>query len=623
MNESIIEKIKKEIPEDVISEICYEGSDIVIYTKDEDFLKNSYELIKSIVDKLKKRISIRADPSITEKVDKTEEIIRSLVSEEGELTNIYFEPEFSKVIIHAKKPGIIIGKNGENVKKIIEKTNWLPVVKRSCIIESDVVRAIRNMLHKEAGNRKKFLNELGKKIYSPMKDVEWIRATLLGGFKEVGRSCILLRTPQTNILLDCGISVSNQKQPYPHLDVPEFIIQELDAIVISHAHLDHCGLIPMLYEKYNFRGPVYCTEPTRDLMALLQLDYIDVCQKENKELPYGIKGIEETIKHSIALEYGEVSDIAPDMRLTLENAGHMLGSSLIHLNIGNGAYNLLYTGDIKYGTTRLFSPARTDFTRVEGLIIESTYGSSEDVQPPRREVEFKLIDAVKRVVERGGKVLIPSFAAERGQEVVAILTSIGVNELDVPIYLDGMLWDATAIHTAYPEFLSKEMQTKILHRSENPFLDPRIKGIGSQQERENAITEAKPSVIISTSGMLNGGPILNYLERLGDNPKNMLIFVGYQGEGTLGRRIQKGWRYLSINGRTVELNLEVMSIEGLSGHSPQKELINYVEHLRTLPRKIMVNHGESSKCSELARTLYQIFKVETSAPKNLETVRLK
>jgi KH/beta-lactamase-domain protein len=621
--EEIIEKVREEIPEKYIHEICYEGSNIIIYTKDEDFLRNSSEKIRSIVDKLKKRIMVRADPSIIEDEEKTEEIIRELTSKESEITEIYFEPEFSKVIIHAKKPGAIIGKNGEIIKKILEKTNWTPSVKRSCIINSDIVVAIRRMLHKEAGMRKKFLHELGKKIYSPMKEVEYIRITSLGGFREVGRSCILLRTPQTNILLDCGISVSNQKQPYPYLNVPEFVIQELDAIVISHAHLDHCGLVPMLYEKYNYRGPIYCTEPTRDLMALLQLDYLEVCQKESKETPYGIKGIEEAIKYTVTLNYGEVTDIAPDIRLTLENAGHMLGSSLIHLNIGNGLYNLLYTGDIKYGTTQLFSPAKTNFTRVEGLIIESTYGSANDVQPLRKEAENNLIESVKKAVKRGGKVLVPSFAAERGQEVLAILTSVSEDELNVPFYLDGMLWDATAIHTAYPEFLSKDMQKKMLSDSKNPFLDPRVKGIGSQNERENIINEARASVIISTSGMLNGGPILNYLERLGGDERNMLIFVGYQGEGTLGRRIQKGWKIVQLNGKTLELNLEIVTIEGLSGHSPQNELIKFIDHLKTKPKKIVVNHGESSKCIEFSRTLRKIFRVEAVAPRNLETVRFR
>ncbi|MEM5870609.1 MAG: MBL fold metallo-hydrolase RNA specificity domain-containing protein, partial [Candidatus Aenigmatarchaeota archaeon] len=266
--------------------------------------------------------------------------------------------------------------------------------------------------------------------------------------------------------------------------------------------------------------------------------------------------------------------------------------------------------------------ARTNFTRVEGVIIESTYGSASDVHPSRKEAEKNLIESVKRAIARGGKVLVPSFAAERGQDVLVILCSVPREELDIPIYLDGMLWDATAIHTAYPEFLSKNIEN-MLRQNENPFLDPRIKGIGSQQERERVITEARPSVIISTSGMLNGGPILNYLEKLGEDERNMLIFVGYQGEGTLGRKVQKGWKIIEFGTKTIQLNLEVVTIEGLSGHSPQKELINFIYHLKTKPKKIITNHGENSKCVELAKAIRQTIKAEVGAPRNLETVRFK
>ncbi len=617
-NAEILEKIKEELPKDVeFSEICFEGSEVVLYTKDEKFLVDHYTKIKEIVDKVKKRIEVRADPSILEEKKTTEEFIKSIVPKEAEVTEFYFEPEFSKVIIHAKRPGIAIGRSGENIRKILERTKWTPVVKRSSAIESEIVKSIRKMLHKNASYRKKFLHELGKKIYSPMKEIEWIRVTGLGGFGEVGRSCLLLKTPQSQILLDCGISVSGSR-PYPYLEVDEFNIHKLDAIVLSHAHLDHCGLIPLIY-KYGFRGPVYLTEPTRDLMALLAIDYIDVCQREHKEQPYNIKDIETAIKHSVALDYGVVTDIAPDLRLTLENAGHMLGSSVVHLNIGNGLYNLLYTGDIKYGRTQLFDPARTNFTRVEGLIIESTYGSS-DPMPTREEAEQKLIETVKRVVSRGGKVLIPSFAAERGQEVVAILTN---TDIDVKIYLDGMLWDATAIHTAYPEFMSREMQKKILKLNKNPFLDPRLRSIGSQKEREMVLNEASPSVIISTSGMLNGGPILEYLEKLAGDERNALVFVGYQAEGSLGRRIQKGWKHVVLNDKPIDINLEIVTVEGLSGHSPQRELVSFVGHLRTTPKKIVVNHGEISRSRELASVLHKTFKVETLVPKNLETVRFR
>ena len=327
------------------------------------------------------------------------------------------------------------------------------------------------------------------------------------------------------------------------------------------------------------------------------------------------------IKHCVPLDYGEVSDITPDMRLTLQNAGHLLGSSVVHIHIGDGLYNLLYTGDVKFEPTRMFEPTSYDFTRVEAVIIESTYGSEENQHQPRNEAETTFIENIQKCLSRGGKAIIPTFAVGRGQDVISILAD---SDLDSTIYLDGMVWDATAIHTAYPEFMSKYMQTCILHRSKNPFIDPRLKGIGSQKERLQVLESTDPCIILTTSGMLQGGPIMQYLRELSADPKNMLIFVGYQAEGTPGRRIQKGWKQIQFDdGKAIELNLEIATIEGLSGHSDYRELVNYVSHLSSKPKKIMVNHGDALRCVSLARSMHKLFRVETLAPKNLETIRLR
>jgi predicted metal-dependent RNase len=297
-----------------------------------------------------------------------------------------------------------------------------------------------------------------------------------------------------------------------------------------------------------------------------------------------------------------------------------MGSSTAHIHIGDGMYNVLYTGDLKFEKTKLFEHASTDFTRVETVIIESTYGGDEDNMPSHKDAEIQLINAVKKVVERGGKVLIPSFAVGRGQDIIAILAD---SDIDVPIYLDGMLWDATAIHTAYPEFMAKTVQTQILHKGKNPFIDKRLKGIGSQTERKALLDSASPCVIIATSGMLVGGPILEYLQTFAHDPKNMLLFVGYQAEGTTGRRIQKGWKEVQIDNKTLELKLEIETIQGLSGHSDRKQLLSFLSHLNTKPKKILVNHGDNTNCIELARTMHKTYKIESAAPKNLECVRLR
>lgn len=619
---AIIDAIKEELPKNAqITDISYEGSEIILYTENKEFFKTCTDQIKRIVNKIKKRIEVRADPSILVDEEETKELIRSTVPQEAGIKDIYFEHEFAKVVIHAEKPGLVIGKSGETLLTIKQKTFWTPLIYRAPVIDSEIIRSIRRMLHKEAGYRKKFLNQLGEKIYSPGKEVEWIRVTALGAFREVGRSCVLLQTPESKVLMDCGMSVSaTASKPFPYLDAPEFDIQELSAVILSHAHLDHSGLVPYIYE-YGFRGPLYCTRPTRELSALLQLDYLQICQRENKKALYSSKGIEESIKHCVPLDYDEVSDITPDMRLTLSNAGHILGSSVCHVHIGDGLYNVLYTGDIKYERTKLFEKASTDFTRAEAVILEGTYGANEDVMPSHEDGGNMLLDFAEKAIKRGGRVLIPSFSVGRSQDVITILTD---SNFDVPIYLDGMLWDATAIHTAYPEFLAKNIQNQILHKSKNPFTDPRLKGIGSQKERHEVFEGKGPCIVLSTSGMLMGGPALEYLKNFADDPKNMLLFVGYQAEGTPGRRIQKGWKQVQLdNGSILNLKLEIATVRGLSGHSDQRQLLSYLQHLRNRPRKVLINHCENSKCVELARTIHKTLRIESVAPKNLETVRLR
>ncbi|RKY23331.1 MAG: hypothetical protein DRP62_06135 [Planctomycetota bacterium] len=355
---------------------------------------------------------------------------------------------------------------------------------------------------------------------------------------------------------------------------------------------------------------------------MLTLDYIDVLQRNGVQPPFTVKGVKEAVKHSITLDYNEVSDVGPDVRLTFQPAGHLLGSALIHLHVGQGLHNIVYACDLKYGRTRLFDPAFTNFQRIETLIIESTYGGSEDVMPPRQNTEGELMDIVNKTMERNGICIIPSFAVGRGQEVMSILSE---NGFEYPVFIDGMIWDATAIHTAYPEYLSKRMERKIF-QGENPFTNDIFKRITTTQEREKAWDE-KPCVIISTSGSLIGGPVMEHLKALGEDPKNSLIFVSYQFEGSLGRRIQKGWREIPVvnNGKTsmMKLEAEVKTIEGLSAHSDRNQLINYVGRLKSRPERILVCHGDNTKPVNLARSLYKLFKIESTAPKNLETIRLR
>jgi len=282
---------------------------------------------------------------------------------------------------------------------------------------------------------------------------------------------------------------------------------------------------------------------------------------------------------------------------------------------------------MKFGKTRLLDPAVTSFPRLETLMIESTYGGRENILQSRKECENEFADIIKRTIERKGKVLVPVLGSGRAQEVLLIIEDlIRNNKLDkIPVFIDGMVWDVTAIHTAYPEFLNNNIRKLIFHKDQNPFLADIFKRVGSQKERTQVLEETGSCVILATSGMLVGGPSVQYLKELADNPKNSLVFVCYQGEGSLGRRIQRGEKEMSIdsNKEITQIKMEVYTIEGFTGHSGRKQLLNFVYKCDPKPKKVIVNHGESSRCLDLASSLHKLNRVETAAPRDLEALRIK
>ena len=414
--------VKLKLPSDAeITKIMYEGPDIVVYTKNNEFLLEGSKKIKDLVKELRKRINIRPDESTVLDPESSKKVILENVPEEAGVKEILFEPDFGKVLIFAKKPGLVIGKDGEILNNIRSKIKWAVEIHRVPTIDSHIVNKAREIVHSEAKYRKSFLNKIGSKIQLEKGSSRegWARLSFLGASREVGRSAILLQTKKSNVLLDCGTGMSSSNQ-YPHIDVPEFDIERLDAVVVSHAHLDHSGFVPYLYE-YGYKGPVYTTAPTRDLMTLLQLDYIDVMQKDGGKAPYTSKGVREMLKHSITLDYNEVCDLTPDMRLTFQNAGHILGSALSHLHIGEGFHNFLYTADLKFGPTKLLEPAFLEFSRIETMLLESTYGGPQDFIPPKREADEELMRVINETIKRKGKVLIPVFSVGRAQEVMVVL----------------------------------------------------------------------------------------------------------------------------------------------------------------------------------------------------------
>ncbi|MFW6063954.1 MAG: beta-CASP ribonuclease aCPSF1 [Candidatus Natronoplasma sp.] len=628
------EAVREILPSGVrITDIQFEGSVIVIYTKDMDKFTEDADTVKKLAERLKRRVTVRPDPSLLADPEKVEKEIKELVPDEAEITDMFFEEDIGEVTIEAKAPGIAIGKEGKLLNEIKRETGWAVDVIRTPPIKSKTVKDTREFLRKVRDERKKFLQEVGRKINRDTREGETFgRVTALGGYREVGRSAHLLQTRDSKVLVDCGINPSAKSQNNegtPYLNAPELLpLEEIDGVVLTHAHLDHSGVIPALY-KYGFQGPVYCTAPTRDLAALLQLDYIKVSVSDAREPPYKSKHVRDQVMRTIPLEYGETTDIAPDIRLTLHNAGHILGSAVAHMHIGDGDYNVAFTGDIKYDDTWLFNQAANKFPRVETAIIESTYGGYEDLQPSRKDAVEQLKDILDQALDhKNGKVIVPVFAVGRSQEVMLVIEE-AMRKGDIseaPVYLDGMIWEATAIHTAYPEFLNNKLKNKIFHEDENPFLSKYFKEVGSMDDRRDICDSDEPAIVLATAGMMNGGPVLEYFKAWGDDPEATLIFVGYQAEGTLGNKIQKGYDKVNMTEKgekiDISVELDIHTCEGFSGHSDRIQLLHYISKMNPNPHRVLVSHGEESKATNLASTIYKKYGIKTRAPRNLETIRL-
>jgi len=620
--------LKEVLPDTIeVTDIELEGPQIVLYTKQLDQFLSGGEYLRSIAQRLRRRVVVRSDPSVLAEPKEAEKVIRELIPPEAEVNQLFFEPETGEVTIEAANPGAAIGRGGSVLNDLKRKIGWVPTVVRTPPIPSKTVEEVRIHLRNSFDDRRSFLKKVGIRIArDPLPEKLWVRNTALGGYREVGRSAHLLTTQNSKVLIDCGIDPGSDRTPF--FNAPELLpLDSLDAVVVTHAHLDHCGLVPVLL-KYGYKGPIYCTAPTRDLMTLMLLDAIKVVNQEARRGLYDSSHVRELVTRTVPLRWGETTDIAPDIRLTMHNAGHILGSSICHFHLGEGDHNLAYSGDIKFERSWLFNPATNRFPRLETLVLESTYGGYRDIQPSRQQATEEFTHLVNQVLSRGGKLIVPVFAVGRSQEVMlALEEKMRAGKIPkVPVYLDGMIFEATAIHTAYPEFLNSQLRTQIFQQGDNPFLADMFHRVDSGQMRNEILDARDPCIVLATSGMMSGGPVMEYFRAWAPDEKNGLLFVGYQADGTFGRRLQRGMSEASfLDGPrqgSVPIRLEIATIEGFSGHSDRVQLMNFVASLDPRPQRILLNHGEESKTLDLCSALYKRFGVESRAPYNLETVRL-
>jgi uncharacterized protein len=662
-NEGAIAKtVLDSIPkESQVTTAKFEGPNIALYTKNPKFSLTELTFHLSYLSKnLKKRFVIRTDPSIRLSEDKTRSVVGNLLPKDVLVSAVFCDDALGEVILEVNKPEAI---DGNMVIEIAQSTGWIAHTRRSPHIPSSSINTIHSTLKMSAKERIIFLDELGNRIFrSPLipgnssdnnpssnrhsknqqsivtdtllKSQSWLTnkeeviLCCLGGVKQVGRSCFIVMTRESKIMLDCGINPGEASglNAYPRLDWFNFNLDELDAVVISHAHIDHQGFLPTLF-KFGYKGPIYCTEPTLPLMNLLQMDSVKISKSNGTYLPYESRDVNEVIKHCITLPYGKPTDISPDITISLNNAGHIMGSATVHLNI-SGVHNILYSGDYKYAKTQLLDSALSMYPRVETLITESTYGNTTDIMPDQTVVYRNFTDTINKTLIEGGKVLIPVPAVGRAQEIMLVIDK-EMREgrlIECPIYIEGMISEASAIHMSYAHYLGYDVR-KSVSQGINPFQSEYFTVINGHGKRDEVFNDENAAIIMATSGMLEGGPSVEYFKEIAPSPNNKILFVSYQINGTLGRRVLDGTMnevsMLDKNGKVkvVPVRCQTQKMDGFSGHSDFNQIMSFVAKIR--PKRVLVNHGERSKSDNVASAVYSRLKIRSGVPDNREMLRLR
>jgi KH/beta-lactamase-domain protein len=661
--EAVGKIILQSIPSDSqITLVRFEGPNIALYTKNPKFaLTELTYYLSSLSKTLKKRFIIRTDPSVRLPEDQTRQTVVKLLPKDVLVSAVFCDDATGEVILEVSKPETI---DPNTIVQIAQSTGWIAHTRRSPHIPSTSINTIHSTLKSSAKERTDFLQKLGKRIFrgslvvgnvsgngnghaaqqeqqqatategaasrpqSWSTNKEEVMLFCLGGVKQVGRSCFIVVTPESKVMLDCGINPGEMSglDAYPRLDWFNFDLDDLDAVVISHAHIDHQGFLPALF-KYGYKGPVYCTEPTLPLMTLLQMDSVKIANSNGTYLPYEARDVNEVIKHCITLPYGKPTDISPDITITLNNAGHIMGSATVHLNI-SGAHNILYSGDYKYAKTQLLDSAVSVYPRVETLITESTYGNSTDVMPDQQFVYRSFSESINKTLTEGGKVLIPVPAVGRAQEIMLVMAK-EMKEgrlVESPIYIEGMISEASAIHMSYAHYLGSEVRKSVL-QGINPFQSEYFTVISGYGKRDDVLNDENPAIVMATSGMLEGGPSVEYFKELAPNPKNKIMFVSYQINGTLGRRVLDGTMsevsMMDKSGKVkvVPVRCQTQKIDGFSGHSDFNQILSFVARVK--PKRVLVNHGERTKSENTASAIYSRLKIRSGVPDNREIVRLR
>lgn len=442
-----------------------------------------------------------------------------------------------------------------------------------------------------------------------------------GGTGEVTGACYLLESDKAKILVDCGLfqcplfCSQRNSMPFP------FDVGALDALFVTHAHIDHIGRIPKLMRE-GFRGKIYSTAPTKDFALIMLEDSLGILEKEaksdNKEIFYTEKDIARALSLWEVKDYHEEIDVG-GVKVRLLNAGHILGSAMFE--VVAGGKNILFSGDLG-NTTNPLLPLSDEPEGVTYLVLESTYGDRIHEDALRRKTKFERV--IENTVSRGGTLLIPAFSLERTQELLFELNSL-VERGRIPkahIFIDSPLAiKATEIYKKHSNFFSKEARS-IMRSGDDLFRFPNLSFTKSTEESRAINTVKGAKIIIAGAGMMQGGRILHHARRYLQDHKNSILFIGYQSARSLGRRILEGQRSVKIFGDSVDVLAEVYAIGGYSAHADYEKLMRFVDKTRTTVKHVFLVQGEPRSALFLAQRLRDYLGVYASVPHFGEIITL-
>lgn len=435
-----------------------------------------------------------------------------------------------------------------------------------------------------------------------------MKVSFHGGARQVTGACYLLETARTKALIDCGLFQGGEECADLNFESFKFSPQEVDALFVTHAHLDHIGRIPK-FVRQGFLGKIYSTPPTRELARLILEDARSLAARENRAL-YDAEDIEKTFQLWEEIPYHKKITVG-DMVISLADAGHILGSSFVEIFAERKHF--LFTGDIGNIPSPLLPPPE-QFRDIEYLVIESTYGSRSHEGEEER--ALLLERAIEDTASRKGTLMIPAFATERTQDILYLLNEMLLFKRipEMPVFVDAPLAiRATAVFEKYPEYYRQEIR-ELFREHPHLFKFKKLKFTETVEESKRINDVPPPKIILAGSGMMQGGRILHHLRRYLSDPNSLLLVTGYQAAGSLGRRLLDGTDSVKISGEEISIRAEIRKINGFSAHADNPQLFSFVESTRDALKRVFVVQGEEAEALHFMQEVKDRLGVEAGAP---------